>query len=334
MNRIRALLAGALLAAVCACAATSQIGGTGTATSSSPSASSPARTTTSAPAARIMLGLYSQLPGLTSEQSIEQRERQLGRTVSLHHSFYSWGDTFPGASEADDAAHGRTPVITWWGYYYSAINNGSQDALIRARADAVRDYRRTIYLAWGPEMNLAYPPWPNIHNPFDPAGFVAAWRRIHTIFQQEGASNVIWVWAPNSESRPGGVDPNSANNWKHYYPGDAYVDWVGTDGYNWGHYQLNAWRTLASLVGDIYRDYAAKKPFMILETAANSCCGAKDAWFDESRVWMKSHPGIQAFVYFDQRSAADRDWRIDAPASALAAFRSLALDPAFRRAAG
>jgi beta-mannanase len=278
-----------------------------------------------------MLGLYSSLPGLTSAQSIAMREKQLGRTIPLHHSFYSWDDSFPGPAEADDAAHGRTPVITWWGYYFSAINDGSQDALIRARADAVRDYHSPIYLAWGAEMNLAYPPWPNVHNPFDPAGFIASWRRIHDIFRQEGATNVVWVWAPNSESNPGGTDPASPNNWKHYYPGDAYVDWVGADGYNWGHYGLNQWRSLASFLGAIYRDYAGHKPFMILETAANAFGGDKGAWLDQSRAWIETHPGIRAFVYFDQDSASDRDWRIDSPPSALAAFQRLARDPAFAR---
>ena len=50
----------------------------------------------------------------------------------------------------------------------------------------------------------------------------------------EGVHNVEWVWAPNAESAPGLFDVSSPNNWRHYYPGDSYVDWVGIDGYNWG----------------------------------------------------------------------------------------------------
>ena len=327
MSTIRAVLAGLAVGVLSACGGAASVG----VSSGTPAVTATSPTPTPAAAPQIMLGLYSSLPGLTSAQSIALREKQLGRTVRLHHSFYAWEDTFPGRSEADDAVHGRTPVITWWGYSYAAINDGSQDTLIRARADAVRGYGRRIYLAWGPEMNLAYPPWPGIHNPFDPAAFIAAWRRIHDIFRQEGATNVAWVWAPNSESNPGGTDPSSPNNWTHYYPGDAYVDWVGADGYNWGRYQLNHWRSLASFMGDIYRDYAGRKPFMILETAANSIGGDKAAWLDSARVWMKSHPDIHAFVYFDQRSAPDRDWRIDTSPAALEAFRMLAADPAFAK---
>ncbi|KAI8840255.1 hypothetical protein BC829DRAFT_403290 [Chytridium lagenaria] len=95
----------------------------------------------------------------------------------------------------------------------------------------------------------------------DPTGFITAWRRAYdTITARIGASNrdkVAFVWAPNSGNGypyPGGIasptptDPrfqlldtnkdgvfNTEDNaYSPYYPGDAYVDWVGLSIYHYG----------------------------------------------------------------------------------------------------
>ncbi len=273
--------------------------------------------------------MYTELPGLTAAESLALRERQLGRTIAIHHTFYDWTDTFPDASQVADRTGGRTSLITWWGLHYADVNDGSQDALIRTRADAVRDFGAPIMLAWAPEMNLIFTAWSGPENGKDTQGFIRAWRRIHDIFAAEKASNVSWVWAPNAESAFGGVDVTSWNNWRHYYPGDSYVDWVGIDGYNWGVDGLNHWRSLASFVGPIYRDYAGRKPIMLAEVASGERGGDKAAWIAQARAWIKTHDGIRAVVWFDQRSNAEHDWRIDSSSGAMTAFKALAADPVF-----
>jgi hypothetical protein len=278
---------------------------------------------------QVMLGLYSQLAGLSATASIEFREKTLGRTMRIHHSFYNWNDPFPDASQNADASAGRIPLITWWGLPYADVTSGSQDELIHSRAQVIRAFGHPIMLAWAPEMNLDFTPWSGPQNGNDPAAFVRAWRHIHDVFAAEHVTNVSWVWTPNSESKPGGFDTSSPNNWRHYYPGDAYVDWVGIDGYNWGRFGNNAWRSLARFVGPIYRDYASRKPIAIVETASNESGGDKGAWIAEARAWIAAHPAIRALVWFDQRSAAQRDWRIDSSPGALSAFRALAADWAF-----
>src|SRR5438477_654456 len=85
--------------------------------------------------------------------------------------------------------------------------------------------------------SIAPGPGPDAHDPggadegcggHDPARYIAAWRRIHDRFVAAGATNVVWVWAPNVTDVEGGPETMA------YYPGDAYVDWTGVDGYNWG----------------------------------------------------------------------------------------------------
>jgi mannan endo-1,4-beta-mannosidase len=69
----------------------------------------------------------------------------------------------------------------------------------------VRSLGRTVFLRWFAEYILAY-------------------QRIRTIFQQVGATNVSFVWAPSAAL--------SATSAIRFYPGSEYVNWVGTDLYD------------------------------------------------------------------------------------------------------
>lgn len=55
--------------------------------------------------------------------------------------------------------------------------------------------------------------------------FVALWRQLFQLFQDEGAHNVIWLWAAAD------ICPNANCNALAFYPGDAYVDVLGVDLY-------------------------------------------------------------------------------------------------------
>ena len=72
-----------------------------------------------------------------------------------------------------------------------------------------------------------------------PAVFVAAWRHIVTLFRQQGADDVTWLWTTNIIDAKGGI-PDPAPWW----PGEQYVTWIGIDGY----YYRPSW-TFASLFG-------------------------------------------------------------------------------------
>ena len=56
------------------------------------------------------------------------------------------------------------------------------------------------------------------------APFIAAWQRMVNVFKANGASNVGFDWNPEE-----GVTRSCISS---SYPGDAYVDWVGSDWYN------------------------------------------------------------------------------------------------------
>lgn len=221
-------------------------------------------------------------------------------------------------------------MVTWWGTNYSAITSGSQDALIRARVADVKAFGHPMFLRWAAEMNGDWYTWSGPQNHNDPSAFVAAWRHIHDIFVAEGVHNVAWVWAPNADSHPGGIDPSSWNNWRNYYPGDAYVDWVGIDGYNWGAI-YNDWQSFGEIFGPVYEDYAGRKPIMIAETGSVEAGGSKAAWIADAGAWIKSHQGIAAIVWYDTDTDPEGvDWRLDTSSSSFDAFKRLAADPTFQ----
>lgn len=283
------------------------------------------------PARGVALGSFVALPGTSPREGVAVRERQLGRRLRMVNRYYEWADPFPGRLERLDVGSGRTPVITWWGTSLSRIVSGSQDGLIRRRAAAVRRFGAPVFIRWGAEMNGDWYAWSGAANGADPSRYVAAWRRIHRIFMRAGARNVSWVWAPNANSRPGGLDTGSWNNWRRYYPGDRFVDWVGIDGYNWGSH--HSWQSFGEIFTPVYRDYAGRKPIMIAETGSTEDGGPKAAWISGARTWIKRHPSVRAMLWFDTNlSSTQIDWRIDSSSAALSAYRNLARDPYFSAA--
>ena len=150
--------------------------------------------------------------------------------------------------------------------------------------------------------------------------YIAAYRHIHDVFTNAGATNVLWVFCPNVDSVPG----DAWNAWANYYPGDTYVDWMGLDGYNWGTVQTgSSWQSFASMVSRIYPGLAAKgKPIMIPETASTEQGGDKAAWINGILPALQgSFPGIKAFSWFEMNK--ETDWRAESSTSSSQAFVTL-----------
>jgi hypothetical protein len=248
-------------------------------------------------------------------------EERIGRRLGIDHHFYGWDERFPTALERTDVAQGRIVMISWHAPALDAIVSGSEDELITARARLVRAFGAPIFIRWAWEMNGLWADWsgprsnsPGMHD--GPAKFVAAWRRIHDIFVREGATNVSWVWAPNGESVPN----DRWNAISNYYPGDAYVDWIGFSAYNWGTTQgWSRWTSFSSLVQRFYRTYAARKPIMLAETGCALRGGSQADWFRAVGPALGRYPRIKAVIWFERPP----EWSVQAGTRGLAAFRSL-----------
>jgi hypothetical protein len=291
-----------------------------------------------APPRGALFGAYVNASGQWSgneqaQQDVISYEKTLGRKLDINHHYYSWTDTFPSGLEEWDIQSRRTPLITWepWGTDLRSIAEGQHDELIRTRARRLAALGAPVFLRWGHEPNSDWYPWSGIANndpgtTNGPARYVAAYRRIHDLFEQEGARNVTWVWSPNAEDVPA----ESWNHWMAYYPGDNYVDWVGPDGYNWGTSRSwSTWTTFAEIFRDVYRDFEGRKPIMIAETASVEPGGSKAAWILDAWYEIQVRmPQIAAFVYFD----VPPEWTARSSREASDALSRLATSSHFMRA--
>ena len=267
----------------------------------------------------IRLGAYVDLSGRSSAEGRALRRRQLGRDLAIVHRFLRWDDDLPrSVPESDD----RTLMISWRGTAYDRITDGSADRLIATAAQRLARRGEPVLLRWGWDMNRDFYAWGGADNDRDTGGYVEAWRRLHRIFGEEGADNVSWVWSPHWRSRP-----NEAwNQPARYYPGDRYVDWVGVSGYTVGG------ESPAELFDGVYTEYAHRKPIILTEVAAADRGGRTKAdWIAGFADWVQARPAVGAVVWFDTDThpGSEEKWRIDSDERALAAFRSMADDPAF-----
>ncbi|HSW80135.1 MAG TPA: glycosyl hydrolase [Candidatus Saccharimonadales bacterium] len=277
--------------------------------------------------------------GTYTSYGIANRESLIGRKFVIHQKYYDFTNTFPGSSEQDDIVNGRIPLDTWQPQLAggaqltanedAAIAAGTYDSTIITRAQAIKTFGHPIFIRFGHEMNGNWYPWSANNNNNDPSQYVAAWRHVHDIFVQQGATNAVWVWCPNIEDAP-----NQAwNHWTNYYPGDSYVDWVGIDGYNWGDTQsFSSWKSFANAFGNgtsgVYNDYATVKPIMIAETASAESGApvgtSKGQWITDMAASIQStFPNVEAFVWFDTTSVTnDKQWPIDTSAGSQSAYVS------------
>jgi len=264
-----------------------------------------------APAQGALLGLY------YGAGTIAATDARIGRSPQVHLTYFAWSDAWEKDARADLDA-GRIPLVNWEpdGIDFTDIASGKLDANIKARAQGAKGVGKRFFLDFAAEMN-GDEAWS--HN--DAPLYVSAYRHIHDLFVAAGATNVVWVWAPNVTDTNGRNDMTLA-----YYPGDDYVDWTGVDGYNWGGAD---WQTFEAVFKNIYPLLAAKKkPIMIGEMASAEQGGDKAAWIDAIIPSLKTrYPQFKALVWFDVDK--ENDWRINSSTAALAAFGRLATDPYF-----
>lgn len=251
-----------------------------------------------------------------ADRARERLEALVGRRLDLSSTFVGWGEPFPNAGHATDRDAGRTPLVNWEGRGdLAAIASGRHDALLRRRARECREFGAPIYLRWAAEFNGEWNPAYG-----KPRQFVGAWRHLVRTFRDAGATNVRWVWCPFAVQAPS----RAAEEWRRYYPGDRFVDWVGMDGYNWGaSREWSRWQSFSELFGPLYRDYAGRKPLMICEVASAEVGGDKAAWIRAMGAELAGRfSKVDAVLWFHANK--ETDWRIDSSDAALRAFRAIA----------
>jgi mannan endo-1,4-beta-mannosidase len=223
--------------------------------------------------------------------------------------YYSgWFEPFQTSFARAVSEHGAVPLvqINPKGVSLTAIAHGRFDEYLTTFARDVHAYGHPVILSFGHEMNGDWYPWGYRHE--SPYAFVAAWRHIVTLFRSLKTENVTWLWTVNVVHKGGSIARPGP-----WWPGKAYVTWVGLDGY----YYKPSWK-FASLFGPTIAAVRrlTHAPILIAETSAAPTTDqpAKIAdLFAGIRLY-----GLLGFVWFD--SVHNEDWRLNNP-TAIAAFR-------------
>ncbi len=178
-----------------------------------------------------------------------------------------------------------------------SINAGALDPVIDELAKLIKDFKNPCFVRPGYEPNTTH----YLKGHF----YIDAYRRIVDRLRAAGVENAAFIWC----SGPGdGASMEVVGNW---FPGDAYVDWVGVDLFHPEHFLPQGGnrypKTLTTML-ELANGW--HKPIMISESSAvfpggivdPSPAAAEDywnTWFEPFFAMMESNPRIKGFCYID-----------------------------------
>jgi beta-mannanase len=169
-------------------------------------------------------------------------------------------------------------------------------------ADIVR-WARTIKSRPGPIL-LAYHHEPEAGGSSgygSSAEFIAAYRRVVSIFRAEGVGNIRFVWQMTDWAfRTPSSDRRSAARW---YPGDAYVDVVGADVFNWfdcGEGQ-GRWTALSTLMDPVLAFARAHHKQASLPEFGADPDPRRATWLADARSYFVANRDVVSAVFYFNR---------------------------------
>lgn len=262
---------------------------------------------------RILLGAFDN-ETKESYEPIVALEDSLHTTFPLIHIYTAWGskaeERFPTAQVRNIISLGSVPVITWepWLSDFSNeaypdtrtadernrngmkdVAGGMYDTYIKEWAAAAKKIGKPFFLRFGHEMNDGYRyPWGPQNN--SAQDFIAAWQHVHSVFEQEGAKNIIWVWSPHP-----------AYEFADFFPGAEYVDYIGVGSLNYGTIaSWSKWWTFRDIFGAHYAQLSAYgKPIMITEFGSLAVGGNRARWYADALDSLpQRYPLVRSVVFF------------------------------------
>jgi hypothetical protein len=280
------------------------------------------------PAGRIFQGV--------ADKPVSTYAQTVGKHPAVYQEFIAWGQWLP--TITDDAKVNRARLMMMISTQFGSKNmispdgiaTGAGDQWLIALAQQIYASGNITYLRLMAEMN-------NCNNAYaadncdgssrgpqySSDAFKQAWRRV-TLIMRGGLVSLIdrrlaalhlpalrtnlaylatpkvsMVWVPMVGGSPDipALEPSA------YFPGRAFVDWVGTDFYS----RYPNWTGLSSF----YNAYAHVAPFAFGEYAIWD--GDNPSWAHTLFGWISSHPRTQMLVYND---ASPDFWLTRFPSSA------------------
>ncbi|CCH79196.1 conserved exported hypothetical protein [Nostocoides japonicum T1-X7] len=249
------------------------------------------------PSCGVLWGVTTPRP---NSNELATAEAQAGRPFAFVYRFHDINDTIPTDDERSIVAQGKILHISIDSRDYasadrtsiswSEVASGKYDSSLLEQARGIASLGVPVFVTFD-------------HEPDQPAkvalgtgsDFVAAWRHVHDLFQQAGATNAVWVWVIM------GWQPamtRAATLW----PGNDYVDWLSWEAYNQsgcqgGPIRISQYESFEDAIRVGYDWFHtvgpkigidANKPMMISEA------GSVLYWDDPAKTaqWYQNIPGV------------------------------------------
>jgi Glycosyl hydrolase family 26 len=263
----------------------------------------------------------------------------VGRNLSASRDFLAWDSPFPTSYETGMRAAGTTVLLSVatktlngvnvpWATIAAAQPGDPVYTMMQSWADRIRDFGAPIYVTLQHEPEAA-----SNASLGTQAAYIAAWQAWVNLLRSEGATNAKTLWITTAFAYT--VKPTDRRLASKWYPGDAYVDAIGADAYNWFSCRPSSpktpWNSLAQLIAGM-QAFSLLHPgpelwvteFASVEDPAMP--GRRAQWISDAEALFQS-PGYERFrgvLYYEQNRTCD--WRVESTPDALAAFTTMGTD--------
>lgn len=296
----------------------------------------------------MQLGAYvAPRSGESDRTAVTRMETRTGRKLAVVREFVQWNETFPDSYHNWVKSGGRTLIL-------SVKSNRTNGQVVRWADVANAQPGSTLHndivrwadrmKAWGAPIYFAFNHEPEAGtntSKGNAADYIAAFRKIATVFDERGVTNAKMIWIMTDYSFfVSTSDRRYATKW---YPGDAYVDAMGADAYNWYNCRpgiQTAWWTLERIIKP-FRDFGAQHPgkeLWLTEVGSaedSARPGRKATWINEARALFKrsDYSQFQGVSWFDRSHGQGTTcvWYTDSSTTSQASWVAMGTDPFYRK---
>lgn len=250
--------------------------------------------------------------GIPNPESIEALKKETPFFPDFIAFYVQWPSEAPLQSFEAIWRGGSVPILTWEpkNIELEEVLSGKWDSYIHQVAMAIKAFGKPFLLRFAHEMNLEEYHWgtKGDYNAEAPTRYQKLYRYVVDRFRKDQVANVLWVFCPNADSVPQAPWNVAAA----YYPGDAYVDFLGMDGYNW-----NGQTSFEAVFTSLYHQLKkinAEKPILVFETATDGTAQQKEAWIKGAQHTAQAW-GLSGIIWFQVNK--EKNWKMPHPAASL-----------------
>jgi len=177
------------------------------------------------PSCGALWGITTNTPTMAA---LDAAERASGRRFDFVYRFHDINDVVPSSDDQQVVSDGRIlhlsidardyadkKTISW-----ADIASGVYDDDLRRQALGVAALKTPFFITFDHEADQ-----PAKLAQGSGTNFVRAWRHVHDLFGEAGATNAVWVWVMMGT-------PPALPRVLELWPGNDYVDWISWDVYN------------------------------------------------------------------------------------------------------